>query len=169
MKRVIKYIISKIRYIVRPKYEMLSRMFFWGWHMRNSYDFDASTTYDMLYLKLNRVYNCMKGNSHCVWNSNENTNLMRKLREAVELCRREANCQEEYDMKAWKETEALYGKAYNEKTEAHPTFGSLFRLRWNNDKEATIYWKKREKHWASVHKQNKNRLFELLNSRLDYW
>lgn len=70
------------------KYEMLCRMLFWGWNMRHSYDFDAQTLYDIIYLKLDRVYNCMLSDSHCAWNSSPDTKLMRRLYEARTLAKR---------------------------------------------------------------------------------
>lgn len=70
------------------KKEMVERMFFWGWAMRDSVDFDAHTVYAMLYYKLDRLYKCFRDYSNCLWDSDINSTQMRKLRIARELARR---------------------------------------------------------------------------------
>lgn len=73
---------------IRSKREMFDRILFWGWKMRHSYDFDANTIYQMLYLKYLRTYQCMKNHGSCTWNSDINTKDMRRLRTLTEVCRR---------------------------------------------------------------------------------
>lgn len=68
--------------------QMFDRMFFWAFKMRNSWDFDASTIYEMVYLKLDRVYKCMRDHGHCMWNSDPANKDMRRLLELTELARK---------------------------------------------------------------------------------
>lgn len=74
-------------YWFKHKYEQIQRFFFWGWKLRNSHDWDSHTIYEMLYLKLDRIYDTMKKDSHLMWNSDEKNNGMRKLLEAKGLAR----------------------------------------------------------------------------------
>ena len=68
--------------------DQVKNFFFWGWKMRNSVDFDCNSIYDVLYLKLDTTYKCMVENSHLMWNRNENTVGMKKMRIARELAKR---------------------------------------------------------------------------------
>jgi hypothetical protein len=72
----------------RSKYEMICRIFYYGWKMRNSYDFDGHALYGVIYLKLDAMYRCFRDHGHCVWNRNKNTVSMRRIRIARELARR---------------------------------------------------------------------------------
>lgn len=79
------------QYIENPilKYkEMWQRVFYYGWKMRWSWDFDAWTIYDVLYLKLDRVHGCMINHSHLMWNSRPDTKLMKRLCEAKHLAKK---------------------------------------------------------------------------------
>lgn len=75
-------------YWMKGKIEEIERFFFYGWKFRKSFDFDAHTIYYMLQIKLERIHQCMKTNSHLLWNDSEDTNLMRKLCEAKGLAKR---------------------------------------------------------------------------------
>lgn len=82
-------------------------MIFWGWNMRWSYDFDASTIYDMLHLKLNRLHTEFKDNGHCVWNGNIDHPDMKRIRVATELAKRLST--EGYTLRACREHEKKWG------------------------------------------------------------
>ena len=155
----------------RSKYEMLQRVVFWGWKMRWSWDFDAHTIYEMLYLKLDRVYVCMRDHSHCVWNSNEDNRRMRELREAKELARRLMD--DDYEMAGFYETEEKYGKlkTWTTKIPDKPLYRyhSLWGEDEKTDKEAGKLFTRRNKHWNDVRKLHKDRLFYLLNNNIDGW
>lgn len=69
-------------------YEKIKRMIFWGWKMRNSYDYDAHTIYEMLQWKLERLLHVFKYDGHCVWNNSEDNKRMKDLKEAIELLKR---------------------------------------------------------------------------------
>lgn len=79
--------IYKIKSLYYQYSEMIKRIFYYGWGMRKSYDFDAWTLYGSIYLKLDRVYDCMLNHSHLMWNSSPDTNLMKKLCEAKNIAR----------------------------------------------------------------------------------
>jgi len=73
------FIYDKIKWM-RSSKEKIERMSFWGWHMRNSYDFDAGTVYDMLHLKFDRLHKCFRDHSTCMWTSDENSRAMRRVK-----------------------------------------------------------------------------------------
>jgi hypothetical protein len=79
---------SRIWYEIVSYVEMINRMIFWGWHMRRSWDFDAKTVYEMLYLKYDRTYKCMKKHHHLMWNRNTETRGMKRLASMVLLTKR---------------------------------------------------------------------------------
>jgi hypothetical protein len=172
-------ILDKIYYEPISKYnqycEMLNRMFYWGWYMRWSYDFDAQTMYEMLYRKLDRVYCCMRDHSHLMWNSNEDNRLMRELREARELAYRMWH--DEYDMKAFYEMEEKFGKleTWSEPAEYSEKFGQLYRWRslWGGSQEkdeaARPIYARRNEHWRKVKEFHKKRLFHLLDKNIEAW
>lgn len=72
----------------RILYEHIERFFYWGWKLKGSHDWDYSFFYEIMYLKLNRMYNCFRDYGNCMGNSDINNTEMRKLRMAIELCNR---------------------------------------------------------------------------------
>jgi hypothetical protein len=87
---VLRYISNPYRiwYEIIGFVEMVNRVFFWGWKMRRSWDFDANTIYEMLYLKYDRIYKCIEKHHHLVWNQNTETKGMKKLASMVLLTKR---------------------------------------------------------------------------------
>jgi len=71
---------------IRQWWQTLCRMCWWGWKLRNSYDWDYGYLDRIIYLKLNRMQENMSKHGHCVWNSDPKAKeywLMRKLEQAV--------------------------------------------------------------------------------------
>lgn len=164
------WIVDKIwdvRSFFRSKYEMLCRMAFWAWHMRWSWDFDAHTIYQMTYLKLKKIHECMLNHGHCVWNSDPLNNRMRKLAEAKVLAKRLAD--DDYDMAAWYETEDRYGH----KSWTTPVDGGKYHQyhsTWiKNPKQAEIFYKARTKHHAARKKTDLRRYHYLLEKYSRQW
>lgn len=73
---------------MRSLIEKIKRIVFWGWKLRNNYDFDAGYMYEVMYLKFDRLYYGMLAHSHCVWNSSPSSKLMRRLYEARGLAKK---------------------------------------------------------------------------------
>jgi len=148
------------------KYEMIKRMLFWGWKLRNSWDFDACTIYEILYLKLTRIYNCFLDDGHCLWNDDINNKGMRELRTAIELAKRLSE-----------DTYTYYNEKHNEKW-GKPEFSfdnNVFKSTRNKvlSKEDKIQEKKEFR--IALNKDNKQcindqkELFKLLNKNISYW
>ena len=133
--------------------------------MRHSWDWDAHTIYKMLYFKLDRLYNEMTSNGHCMWNANPNTNLMKKLREARELAKRLD--EDRYDMAGFYETEERYGELIREE-ESYGKYTSI-KLYWKDDKAATKYRDRRDKYWQNVKLTERKRLHYLLEHYTQIW
>jgi len=149
------------------KYQMLQRMFFWGWKMRWSWDFDSHTIYEMLHYKLDRLYNCHLKYSHCVWNSDPNNNLMKKLKEASILAKRLS--EDQYDIKAFEEADKKFKlKSWMEKIKdtSYSRYYSTYEI---TPKRAELYRKARVKIYFKQKQYEKDRLFKLLNQYIAIW
>jgi len=66
-------------------YEMLSRMLYWGWVMRNNYDFDSTYMLIMLHNKLTKMHNCFDKHGICVWNRDKTSDQYSKMK-SLKLC-----------------------------------------------------------------------------------
>ena len=148
------------------KYETICRMVFWGWNLRNSYDFDACTIYDILYLKLDKVYKCMRDDSHLMWNSDTNHKDMKRLLEASKLAKKLS----EYDyIRHYHKVKTQYsGKRRTD------LLSSIERSLYPNAKpiDNKLYnsmIKKSCKLDGAEKKRDKDRLFRLLNIKIDEW
>ena len=146
--------------------EQIERMWFWAWKMRKNYDFDAHTLYDIMYYKLDRIYNTMVNHSHLVWNSDINNKDMRRLSEARNLAKRLMEC--DYHTN----TDKFYSMYKN------PSKGTLDVLMNDMNPKAKILkdqklynymfvksYKKDEK-LKQIHKK---RLFFLLDRHIEGW
>lgn len=72
---------------MRRIFEMLQRMFFWAWKLRYNYDWEGAFIYEIIYLKLKRMRYTFLNHGHAVW-CEEDSNLMRKLTEAMGLAKK---------------------------------------------------------------------------------
>ena len=70
-------------------YEMICRMCYWGWHMRNSYDWDYAYLYQTINLKMRRMDVCFKNGYH-EWTKNDGR-MYKRFKEAMELSKRLSN------------------------------------------------------------------------------
>ena len=155
---------------LKPLYsfkEQVERFFYWGWKLRHNYDFDAQTVYELLYLKLDRIYNCMKEYSHLEWNSTPDSNLMRKLAEARGLAKRLHDY--DYNHSAFLEADAKFEyKVWSEPIEGSSNF--ILQSNWMyKEKEAKLYLKARKKHYAKMLEIDKKRFYYLLDKYLEHW
>lgn len=152
---------------VTSKFQMLSRMIFWGWYMRNSYDFDAHTIYDMLEMKLDRLYYVFKHHSHCVWNSDVENKDMRRLCEARGLAHKLAKG--DY-MRHYTKITKTYRVSYD-KNDISIRIG--IRYPSENKLISNDYYRKLSKRaWnldEAERKTDQDRLFFLLNTRINHW
>lgn len=135
--------------------EMVKRMLFWGWKLRNSWDFDASTIWEMLNLKYTRIYNCMNKNGHLEWNKNENTKSMKRLRTMIVLTKR-LNDEKYVDI-------------------ADPTFWSEFHSNPNNkwdscfDGETGKRFSRAVKNSRVIEEQDKEMFLKLFKHNDGWW
>lgn len=77
---------------IRQFFRTIGRFFYWGWKLRNNYDFDYQYLEDIIYLKLKRMENQFKnGPTEWGWdlrNSPPKMRLGRVFKQCVELSRR---------------------------------------------------------------------------------
>lgn len=146
--------------------EQIQRMWFWARKMRRNYDFDALFIYDMLYDKLDRVYDTMENHGHCVWNSNVNNPDMRRLSEARILAKRlsqdryNTNTDRFYCMYRRKSGGAVGDFFYD----LYPNAKTL-----ENEKLYNYMFKKSYENDNKLKKIEKDRLFHLLNTYIEHW
>jgi len=155
---------------VRIKYEMLGRMLFWGWNMRNSYDFDAHTIYDMLYLKLDRLYDLFENHSHLMWNSDTQNKDMRRLCEARGLAKKLSKC--DCYMRHYMKVRNTY--RYEDQGDNSAWYTELVGYRYDNNKTISKeYFRRLSKSAMKLDsaemKTDKDRLFKLLSDKIDQW
>lgn len=157
---------------VRSKYQTFRRMIFWGWNLRNSWDFDAQTIYDILYLKLQRLYVVFNQNGHLVWNSSPDNKRMRKLSEAILLCKRIKEDYHENNMFA--DLEQRFGEV---KMEFIPQSNGFSKMKLERSKVSTelqrlAYSQELKKAFNKANKLKKadeDRLFKLLRENINVW
>jgi hypothetical protein len=129
-----------IIYKIASYIEMFKRMLFWGWKMRWNFDFDGQYVYNILHLKLVRMYKCFINHGHCLWTNDINDPLMRKLRIAIECSKR------------LKEDEYILN-CYN------------MSKKEGRNKTKAIY-----KRYDDIQKNDKRLLFKILEKNLDsFW
>lgn len=157
---------------IRSKYQMFRRMMFWGWNLRNNYDFDAQTIYDILYLKLQRLHVTFNTNSHLEWNSSPTNRRMKKLSEAILLCKRiKTNYHED---NAFIQLEKEFGKL---KTEFIPLSNGFSEFKSNrekvtNEQQRKLYreaLKKTFERSTKLKKADEDRFFKLLQENINVW
>ena len=162
-----KEIIGEISSRFNEYREIVSRMLFWGWHMRKSYDFDSHTIYDMLHLKLKRIYHSHLNHNHCVWNSSPEKVRMRRLAECIELCGRLS--EDEYALDLC--VEPLNDKWGN--LDFNPGKVLVFNRTGVKTEEDRMLYKRDLKRLMDVaHRrkiEQKKRFWNLLETHVEYW
>lgn len=139
----------------------LKRFWVYGKNGYNSFDFDSHYLYDDINLRLSRCYNTFLYNGHCVWSSNRNNNLMKKLREAIKLSEFLRSCDHDSEyainvMKKWNRFDEVAELNNNDLTEKEKRQFSLdFRAAIKKDTMRVNYARKR--------------LFYLLEKYIDNW
>ena len=72
-------------------YLYITKFIYYGRIGAKTVDYDANCVDDLVFAHIDRVYKFMlSDNTHLVWNSSSDTNLMRKLAEFHSLCRTKA-------------------------------------------------------------------------------
>jgi len=67
-------------------YEQVCRFLYYGWNMRNAYEFDSSSVELAQHYSLLRLKKFMESDkTHLAWNDSKDTKLMKRLAEAVKL------------------------------------------------------------------------------------
>lgn len=151
---------------IRRFRDRVKLFFFWGNKLNNTYDFDCHDVYYMLHLKLERAYNCFKDHGHCVWNSSEKTNLMKKLKEAKELSLR--LWQDDMQYRAHREADEKFKHKYW----TEPLDNSMYKFRYTYEispERAQLFINDRSRIYLAENKYRKKRLFYLLDKYLSYF
>lgn len=159
--------LQDLRIYFKSLKETLSRMIYWGWKMRNSYDFDAHTMYDILHYKLDRIYQAALKDPYHVW-TDPNTKLMRRLKEASILANRIS--EDNYQIRAFQEADEKFTyKRWLVPSLTHRKC-SIFRSTYEKHPErARLYRKGRDKIYMKVQQHEVKRFHMLLEKYIDRW
>lgn len=84
-------VVSNMFNSIKRYLRMISRFFYWGWHLRWNYDWDHAYLYRIIYLKLDRMCKEFEHRSYHVCWSSVDTQTFRKLRCARECAKRLAD------------------------------------------------------------------------------
>lgn len=153
---------------VRVFFQKCERFIYWGWKMKDSVDFDSHDIYLLIHLKLSRNYKCFRDHGHCVWNSNENTKLMRKLRETKELALR--LYEDDLHYRAYREADERFGHKTEFVPTDNPNFSRLKMYYENNPKRAELFKKARAKIYHKEQQHRKDRFYHLMSTYLErFW
>lgn len=153
-----------IIYWIRDKYEMIKRMLFWGWKLRNNADFDSHFLYEIIHLKLRKIYECHRDHGHCVWNSSKNNKQMRKLRECYELAKRLYD--DEYRLNKVSKIMDKYKSNQSKNNFVESYYPEAKAI---NHKLYTFIIKRSMDKDNAILKERKDRLFTLLYKYIDEW
>lgn len=151
---------------LRRKYNTLKRIFYWGWKLRHNYDYDCHSIYEILYLKLDRVYYEMLHHGHSLWNSSPDTKDMRRLCEAKNLAKK---LSENY----------RYGRHYEKASSKYrrerlyaldEILGELYPdAKFINDKLYSVMFRKAFEKDEAEQKRDSDRLFYLVGKYMRGW
>lgn len=105
---ILDWFYDKYTDLIIVPYETICRFLYWGWKLRNNYEWDCSSnTYYMFYLKFDSLIKYSKKHAHLMWNSDYEGKDFRKLRIACELAKRlyedDYNTHTDEHNKKWKE------------------------------------------------------------------
>ena len=102
-------------------YCTVERFLYWGYHMRNSYDWDFAYLERMILCKLKRMRKEFKEHGHCMWNqdvySDEYRTQFRSLQLTIKLLTRICDRSDfHYAINADKKLESKWGSYYQTST-----------------------------------------------------
>ena len=91
----IKDVFDDLRVNISCFFETVERFFFWGWKLRNSYDWDHRYLVEIIHFKLKRMEKKFIKNSRCTWterlSKGHPSGLAQKLKVAIKLSERYLN------------------------------------------------------------------------------
>lgn len=155
---------------IRILYEQLCRFFYYGWNMRNAYEFDSSSVELAQYYSLLRLKKFMESDkTHLAWNDSKDTKLMKRLAEAVKLSGELVKIDNETSNKHYSKFRKKY-KSNDKKNSISYLFGDRYtKAKEIDDKLFTFMLRKAFKKDSTVFLE-KNKRFEYLMSKyLKHW
>jgi len=133
---------------------------YWGWKLKDSYDWDYCFLYEIIHIKMKRMHKNMTKYGHCV-DSSVNSKSMKRLLEASELADRlrgKDNIETINMMKKYTH-EGDFTKKYSH-------YGKRIEL---DEKTYRFFSKKAMERDASRNKTTKNRFFKLMHTYMENW
>lgn len=155
-----------IQFFIR--WEKTKRFFYWGWKLRDSYDFDSGTVYEMLALKYERIYKVLE-NGHCCHAKSH----MKRLKTIIGLAERLSK--DDYLSQALIPVEQRWGELqmhWNDLPEGRSILSRTTLSKTKTDKENTIAkkeWSNASSHSDAMEKADKQLLWALIAKYNDYF
>lgn len=167
MCKYLKDILDTFKYRLLSLKETLGRMIYWGWKMRNSYDFDAHTVYDILHHKLDKIHQAALKDPYHVW-TEPNTKLMKRLKEASILAKRIR--EDNYQIRAFQEADEKFTYKHWLVPSLTHRKSSIFKSTYEKTPErARLFRKGRDKIYMKVQQHEVKRFHMLLEKYIDKW
>lgn len=148
--------------MISKYWDKICRFFYWGWKMRNSYDWDSGFVYEMLQLKLQRMVKACYHDGNHVWSPK--SRQYKALVECIELCKRVNGSETPY----YDRFTAEFGPGARYRFEPIENSDCVKLL----DDNTAFYKKLRRLAFTEdqkLEKQRKERLFHLMAKWSDFW
>lgn len=143
---------QKLRHLIFQ----IKSFFYWGWKLKDSVPWDAHSIYEILYLKLDQLYQYAKKDEIYQW-TDEDQRLMRNLAEARELTKRIV--EDSYSNLAYAE---IYGSS-------EPDIINFIQRLNVMDEEERKFRMRVYKKYGDLERSHKKRLFYLLEKNISHW
>ena len=170
--RVLYYMRAKYTDFIIVPYETVCRFCFWGWKLRNAYEFQCESIYLTIYLQLKQMIDYSKEYAHLCWNSNYEGSEFRKLRIASCLAKRLYEDDYNIHMKNHDKKWGCGQYTTIENKETDRTYLEIKRKNIHNEKDKLQHSKEYRLASDADEKQKSNErkyLYKLLEKHLESW
>lgn len=155
---------------IKVFYEQLCRFFYYGWKMKDAYEYDYNSVEQAQYFSLLRLKKFMDSDkTHLMWNDSKDTKLMKRLAETVELSKYLVN--HDRSFKNYRKLRKKYKS--NKKRGRFDIFEDTFMEYKNakpiDDKLFRFMMKKAFERDGKEYKAKKKRFEHLMSTYLQHW
>ena len=100
---------------IRNFLQMIGRIFFWGWKMRDNYDYDSAYLLETMQLKLERMLKAFEQDTHFSWTTEREEKEEYRAMVALRICvlilkRMNERYSLDYAIHAWDKHHAKWGE-----------------------------------------------------------
>jgi len=165
--------VKEIYYIPKRFLEKVGNFFYWGWQLRDNWDWDSSFMLRMMLIKMKKMQKYLYKYGHSVPSEDPTSDMHKTLRTLIKLCERLINRDPMfYSERAWEAFDKKWGKL---ETWSTPTDNpKLSNLHFKRDKvtdENRKQFKKEErelyKYQTKLYYRDRKLFFQILEKHLD--